>query len=351
MSYNFQQPFLTLGNGLNTIQGGVVGGWKELGRHTAGGASTTMTVSSIPNKRYYMILYYDKGIAGAPARYINFNSDTGSNYARRQSIGGAADGTSVSQTILNAFAANNVWPQFAVQYYSNLSTKEKLLISQSNDQGTAGAANVPGRVEWVAKWANTTNAIDDITVTCSSNFPSGSEIVVLGWDPADTHTTNFWEELASVDLTGGAASTIDSGTFTAKKYLWWQFFTDEVSSNSRVDGTFNSDTTTYSSRVSENGVADVTSTSDAYFKISNGVYNSGVPIFANGFTINNSSNEKLSITNLTSSGSALGATNAPYRTEGVSKHDNTGSQITSIQINTSVGNWGTGTLLKVWGSN
>ena len=33
---------------------------------------------------------------------------------------------------------------------------------------------------------------------------SGTEVVVLGWDPTDTHTDNFWEELGSAtDLASG----------------------------------------------------------------------------------------------------------------------------------------------------
>jgi hypothetical protein len=48
-------------------------------------------------------------------------------------------------------------------------------------------------------------------------------MVVLGWDPADTHTSNFWEELASVDLSGGAATNIDSGTITAKNIYGFKY--------------------------------------------------------------------------------------------------------------------------------
>jgi hypothetical protein len=55
----------------------------------------------------------------------------------------------------------------------------------------------------VGKWANTSNPIDDslnFKRSIKWRFCTGSEVVVLGWDPADTHTSNFWEELASVEL-------------------------------------------------------------------------------------------------------------------------------------------------------
>ena len=35
---------------------GVIGGWVELGRTTLGAAADTITVSSLADKRYYMIL-------------------------------------------------------------------------------------------------------------------------------------------------------------------------------------------------------------------------------------------------------------------------------------------------------
>ena len=184
-----QSPFII--NPFRFASAGI-GGWVELGRNTAGGASTTMTVSGIANKRYYMVLYLDKGMAGAPARVTTFNANPSPLYARRQSFSGGADGTAVNATNLNAWADNNVYPQFAVQYISNLATKEKLMISHMVGQNTAGAGNAPSRVEFVGKWSNTPPAISSLTVTCTSNFNSGDEVVVLGWDPADTHTSNFW---------------------------------------------------------------------------------------------------------------------------------------------------------------
>jgi hypothetical protein len=93
-------------------------------------------------------------------------------------------------------------PCFDVSYISNLSTKEKLLINHSVGETVAGAGTAPNRRESVGKWANTSNAVSAVTSVNnqSGDYASGSEVVVLGWDPADTHTSNFWEELASVNL-------------------------------------------------------------------------------------------------------------------------------------------------------
>ena len=59
MSLPYLQPYLGLSNGLNTLHGGAaggVGGWVELGRTTLGGTGSSIDVSSLSDKRYYMVL-------------------------------------------------------------------------------------------------------------------------------------------------------------------------------------------------------------------------------------------------------------------------------------------------------
>ena len=72
MSFPFVQPYFGLGNSLQTAQGGSgpsVGGWVELARTTNGGTSTTIDVSSLADKRYYMIL---NSYVGARDNFLRF---------------------------------------------------------------------------------------------------------------------------------------------------------------------------------------------------------------------------------------------------------------------------------------
>ena len=325
-----------------------VGGWVEVGRFTAGSTVTSMPVTSIPDKRYYM--YLSDYTASADKQIIQFNSDTGSNYNFRQSTNGGTDGTEINKTqILGGYGGSGLY-EFAVGYFSNLSTKEKLAIIHSNSFGAAGAGTAPNRREIVGKWANTSNAISSADFKPETgNFASGAEVVVLGWDPTDTHTTNFWEELASVDLSGGAASSIDSGTITAKKYLWFQVYVDGSTVNNRMHIRMNGlSTGIYADRYNLNGGTDGTDTSSGSARISD--VNDLLPKFVNGFIVNNSANEKLGIAHEVSQNTA-GAGTAPQRSESVFKIANTSAQITSLQLINLSGNWGTGSYLKVWGSN
>ena len=345
---NFREtksPFIT---NPYRFAGGDVGGWVEVARTTLGSSSDTITVSSLPDKRYYMILA-DKQTTGSNGR-INYrlNGDSGSNYHYRNSRDGGADNTAQDSQILGlGHGSANTFPEFTVSYLSNLSSKEKLFIGHAMSQQTSGAGTAPSRVEHVAKWANTTNTINQIqgfNDYGTSTLDTGSEVVVLGWDPDDTHTTNFWEELASVD-NSTPASSMSTGTFTAKKYLWVQGWFS-VSASSALQLRFNSSSSGYTLRRSINGGSDGTLTSRNEINMT---ATDSTPKFVNMFIINNSANEKLMIHHSNEQQTA-GAGNAPHRLEGVSKWTNTSSQITNITFLTSTGNISRG-VFKVWGSD
>ena len=332
---------------LASLQSPSVGGWVELGRTTLGSAGNTISVTGLADKRYYMILN-DTVQVGAGDHYLQFNTDTGSNYSGRRATNGTENTPVTSTSEFEANDQTNGSGNLGVSYWSNLASKEKLGLGHFVSGSTAGAGTAPYRSEFAMKWANTSTAISSYQHKGNSNFSSGSEVVVLGWDPEDTHTTNFWEELASVEL-GSAGDTIDSGTITAKKYLWIQSF---GIASGVIDQLlqFNSDTgNNYTYRYSDNGTADGagTTTNKTLFGAPTGAYNS----FGNMFVINNSANEKLCIGNGVAQNTA-GAGTAPTRREHVDKWTNTASQITSVQIiNQGAGSFDTGSILKVWGSD
>jgi len=345
-----------LGNSLQTAQaaagggGAGVGGWVELGRHTLGSTGDSLGIGSLLDKRYLMILS-DLLPSGTIDGRITFNSDTGSNYAYRTSANGGADGTAVSQSDIKLFTTSASSNElFTVGYVSNLSGEEKLYIGNTFKSDGTGGADVPKRYEITAKWANTSNAISDVSIdnAGAGDYASGTEVVVLGWDPADTHTSNFWEELASVTL-GSAGDTLDSGTITAKKYLWVQSFTIGTGGATRSSYTMNSDTgSNYTYKYSVNGAGDSSGSSQAKMYFND---NSTGNTLTNTFIINNSANEKLAMSNTVKAITA-GAGNAPAREENVGKWVNTSSQITSIKLNnTGTGSFDTNSIIKVWGSD
>lgn len=333
--------------------GGDVAGWKEIARTTLGSDTSTIDVSSLDDKRYYMILSHFN-LSGNGNPYIRLNADTGGNFANRYTLNGASDSTLTSNSNgrYGWVSGVNALPYFHVDFAGNVSSKEKLLVGNTSQQNTAGATNVPNRGKGVWKHVQTSNPITSVNhhdQTGSYNFVSGSECVVLGWDPDDIHTTNFWEELTTKEL--GSNGDLITDTFTAKQYLWVQCYFAGLTSANDTSMQFNGDTTTYAARYSYNGAADSTITSDDGIRV-NATLNITTPQFYNIFIVNDSSSEKMAICEGIFQNTA-GAGTAPNRQTTIGKYDNTSGQITQIELNNSAfsGTVLAGSILKVWGSD
>lgn len=326
-----------------------IGGWKELGRTKLTVAGDTITVDNLPNKRYYMIIGNIFEASGAIQPHIELNGDTSSNYSERISIAGGNDSTATSQADMR-ISVSETGNKFTVGYISNFATKEKIYIGHANSVGTAGAGTAPNRSEGVAKWTNTTDSINSINYknNAAGNFDVGSEVIVLGFDESDTHSTNFWQELASVQASG-SDNILSSGTIPAKKYLWVQIYHtgqadnvkltfngDKASSNANYTRRFRIDGGTEGTDVSQDSIDNMTSAGGS------------TPSFGYFFITNNTSEEKLLIGHAVVQNTA-GATNIPKRVESASKWDDTSSQITKIDFDSNNGNFSSKSILKVWG--
>jgi len=324
----------------------VAGGWKELGRTTLGSDGDSIDVSSLADKRYLMFLLDSRSNGTAISTTWKANGSTGNEYSFRRNHDGT-EGYATTQPSAATSWTSIVTNAFGVGYAANKSGKEKLFLEHEVYQNTAGAGNAPTRTENTFKWTGT-DVIDQLTMhnSDSGDIVSGSELVILGYDPDDTHTTNFWEELDTTTIS--SAGELDTGSFTAKKYLWIQY-----SCNSTDGGfgfRFNSDTgTNYARRFSQNGAADQTELSYNMMRM---IWSGANTYYGNMFIINNSANEKLVI-NHQAGITATGAGTAPYRWETAGKWANTSSQITSVQFLDHADASGfidSGTV-KVWGSN
>ena len=178
-----------------------------------------------------------------------------------------------------------------------------------------------------------------------------NEHPVLG--EATASPRNGMELLASVDLSGGASTSLSTGTFTAKKYLWVQIFSKKASAGgiqpSLKVGTGGTIATgsPYAFRWSNDGAADPTpSVNLAMCPIA---WLGANVHFSNTFIINNSANEKLFINHSVANVTA-GAGTSPQRVESVGKFANTSGQINIIDLyDWDSASLGTETIMKVWG--
>lgn len=154
--------------------------WEEIGRVTLSSIGTTMTISSIPVRKYLKLLIFCIASGGNIGSGLRFNNDSGSNYSLRLSDSGASHGTFASQSGITLDTATNV-NMFCTVDIINVATIEKLVEFNTTMQGAVGAGNLTASRQGWPKWSNTSTAITRIDlVTSSANYGVGSEIVVLG---------------------------------------------------------------------------------------------------------------------------------------------------------------------------
>lgn len=137
--------------------------WEELGRTTLTSPSDTLTVNSLPNKRYLRLMFATSWTGNINVK-LQFNGDSGNSYAYRVSRNGAADATQVSFSsigIISTAASERVW--FVADIVNVLSREKQVMVSCMTE-GATGAANTPNRHELIGKWANTTSVISSVTV-------------------------------------------------------------------------------------------------------------------------------------------------------------------------------------------
>jgi len=345
-----------------SLPSGTYTGWKELGRASGSRAVNAMLdVGSLPNKRYYMVLYDSLGGSGGYTSDIRFNTDVSSNYNYRQNICNASSANSKpadyvpssAENFLNADGAGSDEYKFGVGYYSNLASNVKLGILDNTRSGSAGAGNAPSRSHFVHKWHNSSNAIDQIRLlNRGSNTSSSANLVVLGYDPTDTNTTDFWEELTPAGgiISESGESTLDTGTITSKKYLWLQLYSKGSTSSAMIGARFNDDGTnenTYAWNWQEDGNNVWTAVSQDEGMIT--AHGASTPAFSNQFIINESGQNKMAIGQVVEQNTA-GAGTSPKRMLTSWKWDNS-ALVTRIRAFQMSGNFNAGSIMKVWGSN
>jgi hypothetical protein len=112
---------------------------------------------------------------------MTFNNDTGSNYALRRSIDGAADGTLTSQSLIKCESSEIVEDLFFNMFIINNASNEKLTIMHANYNSATGAATAPRRHEYFGKWANTSDQITEIDIDNASGGSYDTNTILKVW--------------------------------------------------------------------------------------------------------------------------------------------------------------------------
>lgn len=155
--------------------------WEEIGRTTLAVAGDTISVTSLPSRRFLKIIYTLIPTGGTATAGLRFNADSGNNYSYGRNIDGAAISTGTSTGSIEPFAGKSTIV-FGVLDVVNISDQEKVVTGQSVTAGTAGAGNAISTTELGAKWVNTSSVISAVSLNNggTGDYAIGSEAVVLG---------------------------------------------------------------------------------------------------------------------------------------------------------------------------
>jgi len=338
------------------------GSWKEVARYTvkSSGALSPQFADrgfmevDVPKKKFYMVLLHIKGkekdfIAnGDFDTEMIFNNDPSTRYYNRYTTNHGAYATSndggikiITKSVANADS------EFAVIHIYNPDTPEghHLVMSQAVREAGSGVATAPDGHIGGGNWKAPGEYIEKISVrvvpiNSDYSFAVGSEMVVLGYDPSDVHSSsdNFWQKLGEGTASGSSLSV----SFTPKKYLMIRTATRNTN-NINTTTTFNNDTNSnYTfSQWTNNAFTDSLTQSNIlnaldYAAVGN-QHAAGI-----GFMVNSDDKPKLMISQVPS----FDNSNSQRQRDTYSKWD-TSTQASSIQI-TAPGSY-VGGKITVWG--
>jgi len=282
------------------------GGWKFISRTVVGAGSvnnTPISVSSIPDNRYYMVMCSGKtNQTNADHSWKFNNSGTDTHYGIRQSWSGGGDNEYTSQQFIRPIGTTDDAQFFDVMHIANKSDKEKLLIGQAGQTTASDTSSADSitRSEYSAKYKPSSHsAINQIQALCtnsgsSQGYKQGTEVVVLAWDTTLVDSNNYWTELKNVS--GDGTTSFNTGTFALKKYLWIQVYVDRSGSSNNTEFTCGTGGSldgqqNYAQAINEDGGADETSNRQDQNKMTIPVY--GEEQFINLFVNNSSSAPKI----------------------------------------------------------
>jgi hypothetical protein len=156
--------------------------FKELGRDTLTGADTEMQVS-FTAKKYLKIIVALVANASGLDGWIQFNGDSGANYAEQYSSNHGAQGTGTGGVQFDCEVGNVLADgvAFYMMDVYNPSGADKLVQDIAVHQTALTAATVPSYTDLQAIW-NSSNQISNVRFFTDQAMKAGAELIVLGHD-------------------------------------------------------------------------------------------------------------------------------------------------------------------------
>lgn len=159
--------------------------WHEIGRTTLGVAGDTISVASIPARKYLCAIWRVVATGGTVAPCLRFNNDSGNNYSSTYSLSFGAAATVTSQPVILATGNTTIGSHYGEMTTDNFAATQKVVRIEAGSDAGLGAANGNTGISSRAKWANTSaqiNRIDLVNSGGTGDFAAGGELIILGHD-------------------------------------------------------------------------------------------------------------------------------------------------------------------------
>jgi len=162
--------------------------WNKICDTTLGSSATSISCTFSARQHLYVNLQLISVTSTMQIGY-QFNSDTGTNYAWRQSLNNGVDTTGVSTNQCLPLGANNIasGEDAGINIWIDSNQASQAKVGWGNYAGdTATAQTVaPARAEHTCKWANFANQITTITFMRFAGtglYNTNTELIVWGYD-------------------------------------------------------------------------------------------------------------------------------------------------------------------------
>ena len=162
--------------------------WTKAGSDTTTGADTAIRVSSMTASKFIQTMAHSISTSTVLVEEARIDNISTSTYAQRHSINGGGDGTTSGDSWQIHYYGTASGTYFTVGYMCNISGEEKLRIHHRIEQGTAGADQIPYRLEFVGKQTSTTQLTDyqQFDDGGGSYYDTDSNLSVLGSDGVES---------------------------------------------------------------------------------------------------------------------------------------------------------------------
>lgn len=161
--------------------------WEQLCQTTLGATATSISCN-IADRNHLFVTCDCLTLTNTLVAGIQFNNDTGANYAHRSSLNGGAQVTGVSVAQINIQGATTIatGDRGMIKFdINNPSVSRKSVIGDATFGYNTGAGTAPSSIVFSGKWSNTSDAITTITINRVSGtgvFDVNTQLTVWGYD-------------------------------------------------------------------------------------------------------------------------------------------------------------------------